>query len=164
VFGALRAQLAGEAGVLRTVQALHVAGYEAGVQAASAFTKEAGGDSASLGESRFWAHLAHFFEKRGWGQLAHRDAHPGVGMLSSSDWAESASADEQPDAGCSFSAGFLSGLLSEVAGGPVAVLEVECRMRGHDSCDFAFGAETTIHDLYGHLLEGTELEAALEGL
>jgi hypothetical protein len=68
------------------------------------------------------------------------------------------------DASCCFSTGFLSGLLSELAGGPVAVLEIGCRTRGADACRFAFGSEQVIHDLYGRLLDGADFDGALAAL
>jgi len=164
VFGSLRGELEEEAGVLPTVRALHRAGYQAGLAGAATVNSEAGGDSFSLSEDRFWTSLSEYFSKRGWGTLSHHPAHPGVGILKTKDWAEAEVADVKPDAGCSFSSGFLSGLLSQLAGGPIAVLEVECRMRGAEACDFAFGSETAIHDLYGKLLDGADLENALAAL
>ena len=162
VFASLRSELERETGLLPAVRALHNAGYHAGLAAAASVRKESGGDSFAMGQAKFWGRLSDFFAKRGWGTLDHRAAHPGVGILSSKDWAEATTA--EPNAGCSFSAGFLSGLLSQLAGGPIAVLEVGCRTREADSCAFAFGSETTIHDLYGLLLEGADLDSALEGL
>jgi hypothetical protein len=58
----------------------------------------------------------------------------------------------------------LSALLSEVAGGPVAVLEVTCRTKGDERCTFAFGSAPTVHDLYGLLLDGQDLDSALAAL
>jgi hypothetical protein len=164
VFGSLRGELEEEAGMLPTVRALHRAGYQAGLAAAGTVNQEAGGNSFSLAESRFWEKLSVYFAKRGWGALTHHPAHPGVGIIKTSDWAEAEVDEVRPDAGCSFSSGFLSGLLSQLAGGPIAVLEVECRMRGSDECDFAFGSETAIHDLYGRLLDGADLDSALAAL
>ncbi len=158
-FGSLRAHLEKEAGALPTVHALHHAGYASGVAAAPVLS---GG--ASLGEEAFWSKLSEFFGKRGWGSLRHTRPHRAVGVLSSTDWAEAASGNGGPDAGCHFSAGFLSGLLTELAGGPVAVLEVGCRSRGGDSCQFVFGSEGAIHQLYGRLLEDDHLDGALAAL
>ena len=164
VFGSLRSELEKEAGTLPTVHALHHVGYRAGTQAATAFSKLSGGDVFSSSGDSFWARLADFFGKRGWGMLNHEAAHAGVGLLSSSDWAEASMDEIDPNASCCFSTGFLSGLLSELAGGPVAVLEVECRTRGETACRFAFGSETAIHDLYGFLLDGGDLDGALASL
>jgi hypothetical protein len=163
VFGALRTELAKEAGTLPTVHALHHAGYHAGTKAAATL---AGADkgSAALAQGVFWTNLGAFFSQRGWGTLRHEATHEGVGFLSSSDWAESSDGEIDHDASCFFSTGFLSGLLSELAGGPVAVLEVGCRTRGEESCRFAFGSETVIHDLYGRLLDGADLDGALAAL
>jgi hypothetical protein len=165
VFGALRSELEKEAGTLPTVHALHSAGYAAGVAAAATFAGNGGGDAASLGQDAFWTKLSDFFAKRGWGALAHERRHKAVGLLSSADWAEAAGDGGGPEASCHFSTGFLSGLLSELAGGPVAVLEVECRMRGGGMCRFAFGSGGAIHELYGRLLDdGVDLDGALAAL
>jgi hypothetical protein len=164
VFDSLRDEIEKEAGTLQTVRALHHAGYEAGLAAATSMNHEAGGDSFSLRQPNFWSLLSGFFAKRGWGTLAHTTPHRAVGLLTSRDWAEATPERLRPDASCSFSAGFLSGLLSQLAGGPVAVLEVHCRSRGEDACRFAFGSETAVHDLYGKMLDGADLDAALASL
>lgn len=164
VFGALRTELAKEAGTLPTVHALHHAGYQAGTDAAATLAANSSDGAAALGQDTFWAKLSEFFTHRGWGTLEHDSAHEAVGLLSSTDWAEANSDDVDPEASCFFSTGFLSGLLSELAGGPVAVLEVACRTRGEGACRFAFGSESAIHDLYGRLLDGVDLDGALSAL
>ena len=164
VFGSLRTELSREAGTLPTVHALHNAGYQAGTEAAATLAAAAKSGSATLGQDLFWAKLAEFFSKRGWGTLEHASAHRAIGILSSLDWAEATNGGGDPDASCFFSTGFLSGLLSETAGGPVAVLEVGCRTRGESACRFAFGSEAAIHDLYGRLLDGVDLDGALAAL
>lgn len=161
VFESLRGEFEKEAGTPQTVRALHYAGYHAGLAAAASVDSEAGGHAFGLTQNAFWDQLSGYFAKRGWGQIAHRAAHPSVGLLSSADWAEARTDGQRADGSCSFSAGFLSGMLSELAGGPVAVLEVSCRSRGGASCEFAFGSETAIHDLYGRLLDGDDLDRAL---
>lgn len=163
VFAALRRELEKEVGTLPTVHALHHAGYATGVEAASTFG--AGTDSvAELHAAEFWDRLRAFFTRRGWGTLEHEAPHPGIGLLTSSDWVEGGDREPDPESSCSFGTGFLSGLLSELAGDPVAVLEVTCRSRGDDACSFAFGSEQAIHELYGRLLEGTDLPRALAAL
>lgn len=164
VFESLRSELASEAGMLQTVRALHLAGYHSGLAAANAMNQEAGGDSFKLSQAGFWSSLSDFFSKRGWGTLAHDTPHPAIGLLRSTDWAEARPDANDREATCSFSAGFLSGLLSQLAGGPVAVLEVSCRSRGANTCEFAFGSETAVHDLYGKLLDGADMASALEAL
>jgi predicted hydrocarbon binding protein len=164
IFGSLRAELEKEAGTLPTVHALHHAGYAAGVAAAGSFTGNGEGDPASLGEDAFWSRLSEFFSRRGWGKIQHERPHRAVGILSSTDWAEAADPQGGPEASCHFSTGFLSGILSQLAGGPVAVLEVECRMRGAGACRFAFGSEGAVHELYGRLLDDVDLDGALAAL
>lgn len=164
VFVSLRTELAKEAGMLPTVHALHHSGYQAGTEAAAALAGNSKGGATALAQGQFWVTVADFFSKRGWGKLRHDSAHAAVGILSSVDWAEASSGEADPDASCFFSTGFLSGLLSELAGGPVAVLEVGCRTRGESECRFAFGSEAAIHDLYGRLLDGVDLDGALAAL
>jgi len=164
VFEALRTEIEKDAGTLQTVRALHHAGYTAGLAAAGNVNREAGGDAFTLSSPGFWTHISDYFKKRGWGALEHRSLHPGIGLLTSQDWAEAVPGSGGENAGCGMSSGLLSGLLSQLAGGAVAVLEVRCRSRGDGSCDFAFGSETAIHDLYGQLLDGNDLDRALEGL
>lgn len=163
IFGSLRGELEKEAGTLPTVHALHNAGFRAG-SAAAATLGGNGEDPATLPQGAFWSRVSDFFSKRGWGTLRHDAAHEGVGLLFSSDWAEASEQVVEADASCCFSTGFLSGLLTELAGGPVAVLEVGCRTRGAEACRFAFGAEEVIHDLYGRLLNGSDFDAALAEL
>lgn len=162
MFGSLRSELEKEAGTLPTVHALHHAGYATGVAAAGSLGGSS--DVHGLGEGAFWSRLTDFFGKRGWGTLRHEQLHRAVGLLSSQDWAEASVAEGGPEASCHFSTGFLSGILSELAGGPVAVLEVACRMRGESACRFAFGSEGAIHELYGRLLEDADLDGALAAL
>lgn len=164
VFEALRSEFAQDVGTLRTVRAMHHAGYGAGVAAAAHVNREAGGDALALGTAAFWSQLSAYFEKRGWGSLAHRSPHQAVALLTSTNWAEDVADAPSRESSCSFSAGFLSGLLSQLAGGAIAVLEVECRSRGDDACAFAFGSEAAIHDLYGHMLDDEDLEQALQAL
>ena len=89
VFDALRTELAKEAGTLQTVRALHHAGYQSGLAAAGGVNQDAGGDSFALSETGFWSNFSDYFSRRGWGTLAHRTAHPAVGILRTTDWAES---------------------------------------------------------------------------
>lgn len=164
LFGSLRSELEKEAGTLPTVRAMHHAGYQAGAAAAESLVGGAGNGVAQLSRDAFWNRVADFFDKRGWGTLRHDPRHEAVGILSSGDWAEASQDGMDPDASCFFSTGFLSGLLSELAGGPVAVLEVGCRTRGGEACEFAFGSEGAIHELYGRLLDGVDLDGALDAL
>ena len=162
IFTTLRDELSKEAGPLAAIHALHHAGYEAGVTAGTTFggTDQVGG----MSQAAFWKELGDFFSRRGWGTLAPDGEAQSVGLLASPDWVEADPTIGDPEASCSFSTGFLSGLMCSVAGGPVAVLEVECRSRGDARCGFAFGSEASIHSLYGQLVGGTDLDAALSAL
>ncbi|MBW3534328.1 MAG: hypothetical protein KY453_03770 [Gemmatimonadetes bacterium] len=158
----LRRALRDEAGPLAAVHALHAAGYDAGGRLFEAFT--GGGDPRSRDEHSFWRGLSDFLDRRGWGTLEHSVPHPGIGLLSSPDWAEALPEGSEHQPACAFGSGLLSSVLSRAADGPVAVLEVACRSRGDDRCTFAFGSEAAVHELYGLLLEGRDLDRALAEL
>lgn len=163
-FATLRAELAKECGTLATIHALHAAGYQAGVEAAAVFSEPLDGGVASLGRTAFWGRVRRFFLRRGWGTLSHDDGHGAVGLLTTTDWVEATPDAPDEEGSCTFTTGFLAGFLTTVAGGPVAVLEVACRTRGDDVCTFAFGSESAVHELYGEMLDGAELEQALAAL
>jgi hypothetical protein len=165
VFGALRKELGSGTSPLAAIHVLHAAGHASGTDAAEAFLSSAGGDVSQLSADGFWRAVEGFVARRGWGGLRHVDRHEGVGFLVSDDWAEARYAPEDPEeAACSFSNGFLSGFLTRLADGPVAVLEVTCRGRGDEACTFAFGSGDAIHELYGRLLEDEDLDRALAAL
>lgn len=161
---ALRRQFQKESDSLAAIHALQAAGFTAGEAMWDGMRRGPGRDLAGLDEGAFWDRLAAVLRRRGWGTLTHRDVHPGVGLLDSADWAEAGNDSDEAQPSCSFSAGMLSGLLSGVAEGPVAVLEVSCRAQGDDRCTFAFGSAATVHDLYGLLVDGRPLDAALHSL
>lgn len=164
VFGILLAELEKKAGTLPTVRALHQAGYQAGTVAATNLAVRDEENEKTMEESAFWNEITEFFQERGWGTLRHRSPSSAVGILSSSNWAEASADLNNPTASCFFSTGFFSGLLSELADGPIAVLEIECRTRGESICEFAFGSESAIHKLHSCLLEGVDLDGALRAL
>jgi len=161
VFTTLRKELAKECGPLPTIHALHAAGYAAGTQAVAGFAGRQGDGPASMAGETFWSRIQTFFARRGWGNLTHSPSSDAAGVRVSFDWVEASPEETDEGGSCSFTTGFLSGLLSNVAGGPVAVLEVTCRTRGDDRCTFVFGSESAIHELYGRLLDGADLDEAM---
>jgi len=165
VFGALRQELGSTTSPLAVIHALHAAGHTSGTDAAVAFRASLAVEVSSLSAEAFWKRVEDFLARRGWGTLKHVDRHEGVGLLVAHDWAEAQHVpQDSEDAACSFSNGFLSGLLTDLAGGPMAVLEVTCRARGDEACTFAFGSGDAIHRLYGRLLDTGDLERALADL
>lgn len=161
---ALRRVLQEEAGPLPAIHALHAAGYGSGRALWEGLRRGLSKELEAMDETAFWSRLAAALGRRGWGTLTHSSAHPGLGLLTSHDWAESQADGGEQQPSCTFSSGMLSAVLSGAAGAPVAVLEVTCRTRGDDRCTFAFGAAGTVHDLYGLLLDGQDLDAALAAL
>ena len=160
----LRQNLQREVGPLPAIHALHTAGFDSGKAIWESLCRGPGQELPDLDDATFWQKLAAALGKRGWGSLSHRAVHAGVGLLASSDWAEAMGGSGEQQPSCTFSAGMLSALLTGAAGGSIAVLEVSCRTCGDDTCSFAFGSLATIHDLYGLILEGQDLEGALAAL
>ena len=166
VFKSLGSELAVELNTTEGARMLNRAGYQSGLTAASLMNQESGGDSSFMSQDSFWASISAFFSRRGWGKLSHSTPHRAIGMLRATDWAE---AKPQSDTNirvtnCSFSEGYLSGILSKLSGRSVAVLEVSCQTRGDDACEFAFGSESAIQKLDQAILNGTEISNALKEL
>ena len=161
--GLLHKALRDEAGDLAAIHSLHDAGYAAGGPFWATFESTLGWPIEKVEADEFWASLTGFMAERGWGKLTHTSPHPGVGLLASPDWAEAETPSEDGPA-CSFTAGMLAHVLTTAAAGPVAVLEVGCRSRGDAECVFAFGSGDAVHDLYGLLLDGSDLPDALTDL
>jgi hypothetical protein len=160
----LRRALRAEAGPLQATHALHDAGFATGGSLYEDLIRMVGGNPVELDENQFWKGLSRFFEGRGWGQLEHERVHPGLGIIRARGWAESDPEGTEAQPGCAFTSGVLAHILGRVAQGPVAVLEVACGSTGGDHCEFLFGSEGAIHEVYGHLLEGESLDSVLQTL
>ena len=157
--------------------ALQRAGFAAGEGLFREFAAGIPGkDPASLAGERFWEVLTRFFQRRGWGRISQSRVHPGMGLVTAWDWAETRNAETghgrtgdkeaghggEGAAGCPISTGMLARVLGEVAQGPVAVLQVACPSRGDDACQFLFGHEDAVRRSYDLLQEGVPLDQILE--
>jgi hypothetical protein len=159
IFSGLRKELGNISGKRSSSKLLQKVGYRTGSSASTAFKDGLNSTVLETMQSTFWTHLCDFFSCRGWGTLVVDSDHPRLGFLTSNDWAEAMTDEADHNASCCFSTGFISGLLSEIAGSPVAVLEAKCRARGDTACKFAFGAEQAVRELYGQLLVEADLNA-----
>lgn len=162
---ALKASLLEEVDVSVVTRAMYEAGIAAGMEFGRGFEaalEEV--DPRALPQGEFWERLSRYLRRCGWGGVKHVERHEGVGSLRSEEWVEAHGAEARADSGCWFSSGLLAGLLSELAGAEISVLEVCCRARGDDACEFAFGSETAIDELYARLSRDQPLEEALAEL
>jgi len=85
----------------------------------------------------------------GWGSLAVTPIGNEALLIESGNWAEAEQGATARPA-CHFSCGAFAAFLSVQAGGPIAVIEVECRSSGDDACRFLAGstaALAAVHDL-----------------
>lgn len=164
---AIRQALEGSVESSTIDDALRKAGNAAGREFFLRFDSSlAGPDSRTVPADRFWAQLGEFFRRGGWGEVRHEPLHPAAGLLRSGDWAE---ADSNGDAsggapGCRFTEGVLAGLLSELAGQPLYVMETQCRGQGDPACEFVYGPEAVVRKIGRRLRDGEALDTILEDL
>lgn len=89
----------------------------------------------------------------GWGSISVNELGDAAILLESGAWAEA-----EPNAtrhpACHFTAGTLAAFLTDQAGAPIAVLEVECRSAGHDACRFVASAPAVLAAAYDLLAAG----------
>ncbi len=164
---ALREALEAEVGGDAAARALRHAGHAAGDTLYRLLAANAGNEDinpAELPEDEFWHRVADLFAARGWGRLHFEAVHPGIGALESGDWVEADADSHRLRPSCHFTTGLLANLLGQAAGGPVGVLEVECRSRGDLRCRFAFGGQDALEAVYGALVKGHDLDQALAAL
>lgn len=139
----LRARL-GKAGSPELLDALHDAGVASGDLVATRWREQLGGpgglqEPEHLDTRRFGEMLTALCRDLGWGSLEVVMLGDEAVLLESSDWTEAEPGGAgQP--GCRFTAGALGAFLTELAGAPLAVLEVECRSAGADRCRFLAGS------------------------
>jgi predicted hydrocarbon binding protein len=167
---AIRRALSSEVGPDSAAQALQAAGYAAGDAFYAALVQRFGADAnadqpqpTDWSATTFWRRLSQVFSTRGWGSLAHEAPHEGIGALSSTNWVE-AEPDTSARPSCFFTTGLFANLLGQAAGTELAVLEVECRSRGVQRCNFVFGASETLDVLYARLRAGEPVESSITTL
>ncbi len=112
----------------------------------------------------FWERISEFFSNLGWGKLKFESLHPGVGLLSSGDWAEASSNGFSDQPMCHLTTGVFAELLSQAADGDVAILEVECRSKGDARCAFLMGGEDTLGSIHTAMNEGQDFMGAIQSL
>lgn len=159
----LRRTLVREIGAEAAARALQEAGNAAGDALHDRLAR--GVETDGLGRTpsgSFWDRLTSLFREMGWGTAEHQDIHPGVGALDVRDWFE-----VDPQArrvSCPFTTGVLANVLGRVAGGEVAVLQVDLPDGATGGCRFLFGGPEPLQRVYGRLREDGDLQAALAAL
>lgn len=120
-------------------------------------------DAGALAADALGPTLSRFFEEAGWGSLALEPLGPAGVALNSADWAEAEPDGDAASPSCHFSSGLLADFLTRLAGGAVAIMEVECRSRHDPRCRFVAGAPETLDAVYRAIGAGEDYEAVLRG-
>lgn len=105
-------------------------------------------DAGYLGEV-----VSRFLAEAGWGSMSVTELGTAVLALDSADWAEADPARGGPYPSCQLSCGLLADFLSRLAGGAIAVLEVECRSRGDARCRFLAANPAVLDRVYSAIAE-----------
>ena len=154
---ALNAALLRDAGA-ESARYLQESGYAASEALFGAF----GAWSAARGDvapehapvEEFHRQATLFFGECGWGTLAFGNAGEALVTLDAADWAEADESVAADHPSCHLSTGLFAGLLEQVAGEPLAVLEVECRSAGSATCRWLVGSQAVLGDVYERLARG----------
>jgi predicted hydrocarbon binding protein len=118
-------------------------------------------DPSELDASRLGDVLSGFFQSLGWGSLTLESLGGAGFTVDSTDWAEAEPGINAPAPGCYFSSGFLSNMLSKLAGGEVAVMEVECRSCNDARCRFLAGSPQTLQTVFEAMTAGKDYRQAM---
>jgi predicted hydrocarbon binding protein len=113
-------------------------------------------DAQVLGEV-----LSEFFRSLGWGSVSVERLGSAGLTLDSPDWAEAEPGLNASHPSCHLSAGFLANFLGQLAGGQVAVMEVECRSCNDARCRFLAGSADTLQSVYDAMAGGKDYREAL---
>ena len=123
---------------------LHEAGFASGEMLTDAWRNRIAGqtgldESGHLDARWFGPLLDQLCVSLGWGSLSISELDDRALVLESGDWMEAAPGTATVPS-CHFSAGALAAFLTGQAGAPMAVLEVECRSAGAETCRFLAGS------------------------
>jgi len=167
VLAALRMALSarGGADAATTLQEAGYAGGEALFASFRAWLREReSADPGALAVARFADHAGEYFRACGWGSLAVGTLGDALVTLDSEDWWED---DPETDAGAPgalLSIGLFASFFSQLAGEPLAVLQVESRAAGGHRARFLIGGGDVMDHVYEQLGQGAPYEEAIAGV
>jgi predicted hydrocarbon binding protein len=154
---ALNAALLRDAGVA-SAGYLQEAGYSASEALFGALVDWAAargdGSPADAPIDDFHAQLRDFFAECGWGTIDAAPLGEELLALDAAEWAESDPSLALDHPSCHLSTGLFAGLLEQVGGEPLAVLEVECRSAGSARCRWLVGSPAVLGTVYDRMARG----------
>jgi predicted hydrocarbon binding protein len=147
---------------------LQEAGYAGGSAVYAAFGDWVAARATSAPEALDLADFerlaSNFFREMGWGSLSVGSLQDAVATLDSDDWWEDEAAEGAAHPGSDFTVGVFASFFGEVAGEPLAVLQVEYRAAGAPRSRFLLGSPEVLEHVYERLADGAEYEAAVAGV
>jgi hypothetical protein len=164
---ALRRAVAGGREPVEAVTILRQVGYDTGEAVHAAVLDRAaqsrpGLPADALTADDFWDAASAYFRDAGWGGLAHEQLHPGVGALDLHDWVEaSGDGSDGVPPGCHLSTGIFADVLGRLAGGEVAVMEVQAQP---GSSRLLFGSHEVLGAVYQGMVDGLSYADAVARL
>lgn len=153
-----------EAGGPTAARILHEAGFASGETLAALWrnrvAERTGLDEAGHLDARWFGPLLdQLCVALGWGSLSVSDLGDEAIVLESGDWAEAEPGSASVPS-CHFTAGALAAFLTGQAGAPMAVLEVECRSAGAETCRFLAGSSEMLSLAWDLLTAGRDWREA----
>ena len=145
---------------------LQEAGFNSGEELYGAFVRWLPGyadvsDPSELDASVLGEVLSEFFQSLGWGSLTIEQLGEAGLTVDSADWAEASPGTNAPSPYCFYTAGLLSSILGRLAGGDVAVMEVECRSCNDARCRFLAGSPETLQTVFDAMTAGKDYRQAM---
>jgi predicted hydrocarbon binding protein len=147
---------------------LQEVGYASGPEIYQSFkswlyTRADVADPSELEASLLSSTLSEFFQEKGWGTVTIEQLGDAILAIDTADWAEAGTDTSATTPWCHLTTGLFAAFMTELAGGVMAVMQVECLACGDDRCRFLAGSPTALHRVFEAMMEGrpyTELLAS----
>ena len=120
-------------------------------------------DPSDLDASFLDQMLSEFFRDIGWGTTTLEQLADSAMALDAAVWAEAGTDTGALAPSCHITTGLLAAFMSELAGEPVAVMQVECLTCGDQRCRFLIGSGATLQLVFEAISRGESYTALLVG-
>ncbi len=105
--------------------------------------------------------VSEFFQEKGWGTVTIEQLGDTVLAIDTADWAEAGTDTGAATPSCHLTTGLFAAFMTELAGGVMAVMQVECLTCGDDRCRFLAGSPTALQRVFEAMMEDRPYTEAL---